>query len=242
LSHTSTLSVAVVNYLNAKPFVKGLSTYPQFHITLDLPHVCADLYNQDSVDIALVPVGTLPILNPYRIITDYCIGCHGAVKTVCIFSHCPLDTCKTVYLDNHSRTSALLAKMLLQDYMGLNPQYIQAEVAHLDLDQDEAVLMIGDKVFPVEHDFEYKYDLGELWLQWTGLPFAFAVWVARPSVHHDQIKALNAALAVGLGSIDHKPTNDDILGHYYAENISYPFDKLKKQALDLYLDRALPFL
>ena len=31
-------------------------------------------------------------------------------------------------------------------------------------------------------NFAYDWDLGEEWNRWTGLPFVFALWVARPGV------------------------------------------------------------
>ena len=46
----------------------------------------------------------------------------------------------------------------------------------------DAVLVIGDAALRArapKHDYPYVNDLGAAWKEWTGLPFVFAVWVAR---------------------------------------------------------------
>ena len=35
---------------------------------------------------------------------------------------------------------------------------------------------------PSNGRFEFVWDLGEEWSRWTGLPFVFALWIARPGV------------------------------------------------------------
>jgi chorismate dehydratase len=37
------------------------------------------------------------------------------------------------------------------------------------------------------------WDLGERWYRWTGLPFVFAMWIARPGVHVAEVSAILAA-------------------------------------------------
>jgi chorismate dehydratase len=59
---------------------------------------------------------------------------------------------------------------------------------HESLDQvnTDAVLMIGDRAMK-DHFPGYSrvWDLGEVWREWTGLPFVFAMWVARDKQHGD---------------------------------------------------------
>ena len=54
------------------------------------------------------------------------------------------------------------------------------DIAHFD-DQYDVRLVIGDAalVLGAAPQYPYAYDLGEMWKQWTDLPFVFAVWVAR---------------------------------------------------------------
>ena len=50
------------------------------------PAMVAQMLLEGSADLGLVPVAIIPTLKEYHIITDYCIGCDGAVGSVCLFS------------------------------------------------------------------------------------------------------------------------------------------------------------
>ena len=106
--------LAMVSYLNSKPFEFGLKNINQddFEINMATPAKCASLFANGDVDIALIPVGALTDLKSYEIISDFCIGCDGEVRTVCIFSNIELAKCKKLLLDYYSRTSYLLLKIL----------------------------------------------------------------------------------------------------------------------------------
>jgi chorismate dehydratase len=157
------------------------------------------------------------------------------VRTVCIFSHQDLKDCHTIYVDDHSRTSVLLCKLIVSKYYNLRLQYISSDVEMRPLKDGEAKLMIGDKVFAEENDFEYKYDLGALWQTWRGLPFAFAVWIARPDIDRSAITHLNRALSDGLDHVADLSQEDDDLARYFSKNISYTLNEGKRRSIELYL-------
>ena len=68
--------------------------------------------------------------------------------------------------------------------------------------------MIGDAalLLAARHAYPHRYDLGEEWKRWTGMPFVFAVWAARRSSDPAQMrrihKALLASRAWGLSHLD----------------------------------------
>jgi chorismate dehydratase len=48
-------------------------------------------------------------------------------------------------------------------------------------------------------EFVEAWDLGEVWCRWTGMPFVFAMWIARPDVQAVEVApVLNAARDDGL--------------------------------------------
>ena len=61
-------------------------------------------------------------------------------------------------------------------------------------------MLIGDRgLRPAGRKFAFSWDLGEEWNRWTGLPFVFALWVARAGVEADGLaQALAAARDEGL--------------------------------------------
>lgn len=243
VSNPDVTSLALVNYINARPFEYGLEHYHDlsFNILLANPAECATLFSTGEVEIALVPVGALHKFEEYKVVTDYCIGCDGEVRTVCLFSNDNIENCHTIYLDDHSRTSVLLCRLIIEDYFGFKPRYIKAHVEDIVLAAGEAKLMIGDKVFLIEDNYKYKYDLGSLWKGWHSLPFAFAVWIAKPHVSPAIIGHLNTALKNGLEHIKELANNDPDLADYFSKYISYNLTDNKRRAIDLFLSETKKF-
>lgn len=239
----------MVGYLNTQPFKWALEgLIDRGHdIVYENPADCAKSLIDDKVDIALIPVGSLYDLENYFIHTDFCIGCDGKVRTVMVFANQDIPSLHTIYLDNHSRTSQLLTKVLIEDYYGIECKYIIADVSTLSsLPEGCGVLMIGDKVFEHEGNFKFQYDLGYLWKKMTGLPFVFAVWVSKNQDNPAPkfIEEINKRMENVLGDIDRyleerPPYIKGVLhDRYFKKNISYNFAKAKKMALKLFLQKA----
>lgn len=237
-------TLVMVSYLNSKPFELGLKKSPlagTWDILTETPARCAGMFAEGKADVALVPIGALTGMDGYRIITDYCIGCDGEVRTVCIFANSPLQFCKKIWLDMHSRTSVLLSRILMDEYFGLSPEFCNWDGTTLP-GENEAVLMIGDKVFLHESSFRYRYDLGEIWKSHTGLPFVFAVWVAHDDAGPDLELLLNQAFGYGvdhLSDIIRQESTENLdLYYYFHHNIRYALDQPKKEAMKLFFSKA----
>ncbi len=114
----------------------------------------------------------------YRILPGLSISAKGAVKSIYLFSKVPLAGLagQTVGLTAFSLTSVHLVQYLLED---LQCRFVQGEPP-----EASATLLIADEAIAryYQHRDAYVFDLGDLWLQKTGLPFAFALWVAREEV------------------------------------------------------------
>ena len=234
-----------VSYLNTKPFLYGLAKtglLDELDLQLAIPSECARQLQAGEVELGLVPVAVLPDIPRARIISDYCIGTVGAVKTVCLYTDVPLERVSHLYLDHHSRTSVALTKILLRDYWRVSPQLVPAEDGYIDeLGGTTAGLVIGDRCIGLSARFAYEYDLGEAWEAHTGLPFVFAAWVSTKPLPGGFIQRFNEALAAGLAAIPEllyilpTPKADFDLATYFNEYISYDLDAPKKRALSLFL-------
>ncbi|MBK8624771.1 MAG: menaquinone biosynthesis protein [Saprospiraceae bacterium] len=239
----------MVNYLNSKPFEFGLinSTFTEnLELKTATPAACAQNFMNGNAEIALLPVGALEDLKDYKIISDYCIGCDGEVRTVCIFSNEKIEDCTRLLLDNHSRTSFLLSQILIREYFRLDLPFSPLSIDQYIYQKGDAVLMIGDKVFEYENNFKYKYDLGVLWKEWTGLPFVFAVWVAKNDLDLAIEHKLNDAFKLGvehLPEIIQAESSENLdLYYYYTHNIQYNLDEKKKKGLAHFLHLAAQIL
>lgn len=241
------LKISAVSYLNTFPFVYGLMKsgfLKDFKLDLDIPSVCAEKLRTGVVDISLVPVGALPDFGHYHFISDFCIGAAGKVKTVLLLSKVPLDKISEVHLDYDSRTSVQLIKVLAEKYWEINPSWKNLQPGQASSDNTlESLVAIGDKTFEIRHHYPFIYDLAEEWINFSGLPFVFAVWISRSELPEEMKSPFRKALAWG---VEHKaesleffrdklPGCEDCLA-YLEDNISYNLDEKKQQGLELFLN------
>ncbi len=233
----------MVSYLNTLPFLHGLASEKDhpFEIILAKPSACASMFLRNECDIALIPLGALPHAEDYSLVTNYCIGCDGEVRTVVLTSNQEIGDIKTIYLDEDSRTSAILVRILFQNLWKKKPKFVQGIPSDFSsIKKGEAILAIGDKVFDNEGKLSHSYDLGVEWKKLTGLPMTFAVFVANENIDSKYTHHLNRLLAYGVENIDkldlnqynHIPEIED----YFIKNISYTFDKQKWIAMKTYLE------
>ena len=238
--------ITAVSYLNTKPFLYGLLNHPihkKITIELNIPSVCAQKMIAGDIDLGLIPVAAIPEIPNAHIISDYCIGAEGAVKTVCIYSNVPIEEVTHLYLDFHSRTSVVLAQLLLEKHWHLNPILVPTEPGYIEhIKNTSAGVVIGDKSIGLEKKFKFVYDLANEWSNYTGgLPFVFAAWVSTKPLSDEFLKEFNAALKFGLAHIPElilllpSPESDFSLKDYYTKYISYNLNAQKRVALDKFL-------
>ncbi|HKB37823.1 MAG TPA: menaquinone biosynthesis protein [Gemmataceae bacterium] len=177
------IRIGAVNYLNTKPLIHDLDLLaPDAELLLDVPSRLADLLAQGQLDVGLIPVIEYFRAGCYTVVPGLSIASRGPVLSVTLFSRVPWTGIRRVALDVGSRTSAALAQMLLRKRYS-----VAAEVVPLPLDHDaenvdaDAVLLIGDRAMRAcLPGFEFAFDLGQEWHDWTGLPFVYAFWAVRP--------------------------------------------------------------
>lgn len=238
------IRLTAVSYLNTKPFIYGIfrsELSDVIDLSLDIPAVCAQKLLAGEADLALTPVAVIPELPQAHLVSDFCIGSAGPVKTVCIFSEKPLPEIKRLYLDFHSRTSVALVRLLCREFWKIQPEFLPASEGYEQkIGGDTAGLIIGDRAIGQEKRFAFVYDLGEAWTTWTGLPFVFAAWVSVRPLHPDFTARFNRALRNGIA---HLPELTKILPNwpgfdlddYFRHNISYTLDEAKWLGLNRFL-------
>lgn len=189
--------IGAVSYLNTRPLVYGLAErLPRAEVVYDLPSRLADRLAGGSLDIALIPSVEF-FRNPdYSVVSDACIACRGPVWSVKLFSRVPGPQIRSVALDEGSRTSVALVRILLRERFGLDP-----ELLPLPIDADplsasaDATLLIGDRaIHEPTGAWSFTWDLGEEWQRWSNLPFVFAMWTARAGIDAALLEEVDLAL------------------------------------------------
>lgn len=237
------IRVGAVSYLNTKPFIYGLEHGPvkdQIELLLDYPSRLVNMLKNGQIDIGLVPVGALPGLGGYHIVSDYCIGTEGEVASVAVFSELPMDEIETVYLDYQSRTSVLLCKLLFEKHWKRKVHFIDAKDESYieEIKGNKAGLIIGDRALMNRSRFPHIYDLGLGWKEMTGLPFVFAVWVSLSDIGDVYTGLIANSLGFGIKNMEKVLIHSNFdysLDQYFNFNISYELSSEKKKALDLFL-------
>jgi chorismate dehydratase len=243
--------VGAVNYLNTKPLVYRLERLaPQVEVVFDLPSRLADGLADGRFDVALIPSIEFFQDPGYRIVSDACIACRGPVLSVKLFSRVPADQIRTLALDEGSRTSVALSRILLKERFGLEPILEPLPIgAALDDTKADAVLLIGDRaIHSPAGRFAEVWDLGDEWCRWAELPFVFAMWTARAGVDLDGLDvALGKARDLGVAHVDQIAAAEAAaLGLTVPQCAAYLRDHLyfflgsrEQRGLKLFYDRAV---
>jgi chorismate dehydratase len=232
------IKISAVSYTNTKPFIYGLEhsdLINHIDLSLDIPADCAAKVIDQTVDIGLMPVASFPLVPNANIIGAYCIGSVGAVNSVFIFSHVPVQEIKTVRLDLQSRTSNNLAKVLLKFHWMQEVEFTTDQE-----EQTDAIVLIGDRTFSNRRGYAHAYDMGAEWMKFTGLPFLYAAWIANKAIPDAFVAQFNEALKFGLAHrkevMEELP---DISGFdmedYLMHKLDFDLTPQKREAMDLFL-------
>jgi chorismate dehydratase len=201
------LRVGIVNYLNSKPlawgFLKGHHAdlfAPSYHP----PAMVARLLGQGNLDVGLIPSIEVQRIPNLRVLPDMCIAARHEVRSVLLVSRGPVEEIRRVALDQNSRTSATLVRLLLRERYGLDPEYVHERPdPERMLSEADAALIIGDPALRVDRERYRIIDLAAEWHALTGLPFVFAVWGVRPEVDIPDLPFyFKSSLRYGLSSLD----------------------------------------
>ncbi|MFM9369234.1 menaquinone biosynthetic enzyme MqnA/MqnD family protein [Streptomyces sp. Da 82-17] len=183
--------VGHIQFLNCLPLYWGLArtgTLLDLELTKDTPEKLSERLVRGDLDIA--PITLVEFLkNSDQLVAmpDIAVGCDGPVMSCVIVSQLPLDRLDgaRVALGSTSRTSVRLAQLLLAESVGVRPDYYTCPPdLGLMMREADAAVLIGDAALRANlHDGPQLglevHDLGQMWKDWTGLPFVFAVWAAR---------------------------------------------------------------
>lgn len=243
------IRISAVKYANTYPFIYGLGENgfeEKVILETDHPADCAAKLIDGRADVGLIPVGSLPLLREYHIISNYCIGANGNVRTVMLLSNSQFGNIETVYLDYRSRTSVKLVKVLAKNFWKKDFKWLNTDAGFdfKGINPGEAVVLIGDQCFELEKSFSHAIDLADAWKNFTGMPFVFACWAANKVLSNEFIEEFNQALMAGIKDIDAVvekfgktgKIRDGELKKYLTENINYDFNDEKKKALQTFLE------
>jgi chorismate dehydratase len=157
-----------------------------------------------------------------------------------------LRSVRTVALDESSRTSAALMKIIFLEFLGVEPKWTTtAPNVELMLKENDAALLIGDPAMTFARNGLRILDMAALWREYTGLGFVFAVWAVR-NKDLSQVAGVDFATArdEGLDRMEEIlshyekeiPLSRDELREYLTKDITYHIDEPMRQGMQMYFE------
>jgi chorismate dehydratase len=239
--------IAASTYLNSAPLIWSF-LYGTKQGTVDfidaVPARCAQLLSQNEVDAALIPVIEYQRIPDGALVRDVCVGSQGEVLSVVLVAkNTALQDIRTVALDESSRTSATLVKIIFREFLGREPKWTtQSPNLNEMLDRNDAALIIGDPGMTFPRTGLKVWDMASLWRNYTGSGFVFAMWM----VGNNRVVDVDFAGARDEGvtrieeiveAYKNKIPQMD-LHKYLTQNIVYRIDESMQRGLELYFELA----
>ena len=243
--------VSVVKYLNTVPLIWGMLKGAQqgkYDLDFTTPAKCADDLAQREAAVGIVPSIEYQRMDRLRVVPGCSIASKGIVKSVLLLSKVPIEQVETVALDNSSRTSAALVRVLLQKFYSRPLVTAPADPQPQKmLQRADAALLIGDPALTFDGNGLMVYDLAAEWKKFTGLPFVFAVWAGHEGAILSNIVAdFQASRDYGLAHVDDIASEYaprlgltcEAVKVYLRENIDYSLNEENCKGLELFYSLA----
>ncbi len=202
----SPLRLLSVPYLNAEPLIWGFRRGP-FRAMASIrevpPSRIADLLRAGEGDVGLIPSIEYQRADGFELLPYLGIASKSRARSVLLVSQVPPEAIRSVALDDHSRTSAALLRILLHHRGLRDVVYRERPPALRDMLRDhDAALLIGNAALTADVQGLHVLDLAAEWFAITRLPFVFAVWAARPGlVLPDGVRPFLESRQMGIASI-----------------------------------------
>jgi chorismate dehydratase len=201
------------------------------------------------VEAALVPVIEYQRIRGGVLVPDVCVGSKKEVLSVVLVSkNTEIENIRSVALDESSRTSATLVKVIFREFLQREPEWtVRSPNLQEMLEKNDAALIIGDPGMTFPRTGLKVWDMASLWRNYTGLGFVFAMWMVRDEAIARALTVdFAAARDEGVSQIeeivaayrDQIPMSVNDLRSYLTENIVFRVDESMKRGLNLYFELA----
>ena len=162
------------------------------------PNAVAEALEQGEID-----AGPVSLVDTFRLspratpITGFCVASASRAMSSALHSKEPLEAlggARIVLGDGDSTSVSLLRVLLTLKHEVRGETFVDQQSDH------DSILLTGNQALRNRRQmrgFQHRYDLGEEWQRWTGLPFVFSRWVASAEMERRDFVAVEDALFVG---------------------------------------------
>jgi chorismate dehydratase len=250
--------VGHIDFLNCLPLLWGLGrrgSLLNMALTRATPDMLSRALPAGELDISAISLMEyLKHADDLVVLPDIAVGSDGPVMSCLLISKVPVSELdgERVALGFTSCTSVKLAQLMLDEVVGVRPEYVSRppDLGAM-LEEAQAAVLIGDPaLWAATYDAPVLglevHDLGRLWHDWTGLPFVFAVFAARreyaerqPAIVRDVHAELLAARDLALAETDTicqelarwEGYDPQVLRRYYLDALDFGFGDRQEAAV-----------
>lgn len=271
---TVKLRIGRISYLNLLPIFRTLRSKrdcSDYEFVEGYPAALNAMLRDGRIDVS--PSSSIEYLrrpDDYTLIDGHSISSSGAIKSILLFSRVSLRDLdgREVFVTHQSETSSALLEVILRKFEEIDCRTAVSSIPFSEaIKSHSAFLAIGDEALEALYtaqnvadecpetgctflgfgsDRYFVYDLGEVWYERTGLPFVFALWIARRNLP-DHKKSLLERFVRDLdfakeqsskrftelaSSVEFVMTPGDIAE--YWKLISYDFTDAHRKGLELF--------
>lgn len=218
-------------------------------LDFSIPSVCAQKVDKGEVEIGLVPVAQIARQN-LEVVSTVGIAAEGAVRSILLFARKPWKSVRTLAADLSSRTSVELARLIMRERFGVEPD-IRPEEPELEpmLHESDAALIIGDPALRINPDAQsYEWlDLGAEWFALTGLPMVFAAWAGKADAVNSELQELTcASYEFGRHRLEEiaqqehasRGINRELAIHYLRDCIRFELGVREQKGMETFMEMA----
>ena len=254
------LRISIVQYLNTAPLVWGFTNGPlhgKYELSFTVPSLCAEALRKGEADIAIIPAIEYQRIDNLVILPGMAIASQHRVRSLLILSKAPIQQARSIALDNSSRSTQALTKILCDQRWGMAPEFFEMPPdTGAMLQEADAAMLIGDPALRLSIEIEgsakrgasgeqvcsgsslglngletlHVYDVVEEWRARTQLPAVLAVWAARPDIATGEVIAdFQESRDFGLSHVSE-------ISEHAAKELNLP-----KRELERYLTENIDF-
>lgn len=254
-SKTQKINIGRIKYLNCLPYYFGWEADALVQFESGTPAQINQMMRSGQIDAA--PISSMEYLQrpeEYLLFPDLGIASREHVRSVTLFSKKKIEDLNdaSIAVTEESLTSTCLLELFLKEKLKITAKF-QAMPSNpkVMLEAHDAALLIGnDALFAQPRKWIYRYDLGNLWWQWQGLPFVYAVWAVRknsPDSGRNFYHALKERFLYNKAHLSDCIQKQSTIGEYdrfypkvygYLNNLVYSLDDACWQGLKKFAELA----
>ena len=162
------------------------------------PSQVADALEDGAIDAGPIPLLDVPRLEPNAApIQRFCVASVTHAVSCVLLSNKEIGELSggKIALNEPDPTCLRLLRVILELRHGITgTSFVDAQSEH------DAMFLTWNRGLRgrrAVRGFAHRYDLGEEWQEWTGLPFVFNRWMARSDMERQDFVVLQDALFVG---------------------------------------------